>query len=191
MGSGANRSRCGRASAIASKCGRDVDVEPFGAGIARLSDGSKCVLTCTFGWCPHWDSNPDLADFKSAASANWAMGASQFRATLGRFRLVRRSPSPAVIHTGWASTGQIHVSAATDYRTTKRRIWHTDRAYPRPIAAQQALSARGATCRPSPTLASRRFQHRCSRQCRPSLRRASRPRQPPSRRSRRPPSARP
>ena len=25
--------------------------------------------------CPHWDSNPDCADFKSAASANWAMGA--------------------------------------------------------------------------------------------------------------------
>jgi integrase len=25
--------------------------------------------------CPHWDSNPDWADFKSAASANWAMGA--------------------------------------------------------------------------------------------------------------------
>ena len=26
--------------------------------------------------CPQWDSNPHCADFKSAASANWAMGAS-------------------------------------------------------------------------------------------------------------------
>ena len=25
--------------------------------------------------CPQWDSNPHLADFKSAASANWAIGA--------------------------------------------------------------------------------------------------------------------
>ena len=24
---------------------------------------------------PHWDSNPDWTDFKSAASAGWAMGA--------------------------------------------------------------------------------------------------------------------
>lgn len=30
---------------------------------------------CPFSWCPQWDSNPHLADFKSAASANWAMGA--------------------------------------------------------------------------------------------------------------------
>jgi hypothetical protein len=26
--------------------------------------------------CPQWDSNPHWADFKSAASADWAMGAS-------------------------------------------------------------------------------------------------------------------
>ena len=25
--------------------------------------------------CPHWDSNPDWTDFKSVASADWAMGA--------------------------------------------------------------------------------------------------------------------
>ena len=30
--------------------------------------------------CPQWDSNPHCADFKSAASANWAIGALQFSA---------------------------------------------------------------------------------------------------------------
>ena len=29
--------------------------------------------------CPQWDSNPHCADSKSAASANWAMGALQLR----------------------------------------------------------------------------------------------------------------
>ncbi len=30
---------------------------------------------CEMTWCPHWDSNPDCDDFKSSASAGWAMGA--------------------------------------------------------------------------------------------------------------------
>lgn len=33
------------------------------------------ILAFTTLWCPHWDSNPDCTDFKSAASAGWAMGA--------------------------------------------------------------------------------------------------------------------
>jgi hypothetical protein len=56
---------------------------------------------------------PRTSDFKSAASANWAMGASQLRATLGRFRLVRRSPSPAVIHTAVLSMASPSASATS------------------------------------------------------------------------------
>jgi hypothetical protein len=37
--------------------------------------------------CPHWDSNPDWTDFKSAASADWAMGAQ--RLNLARRRRTR------------------------------------------------------------------------------------------------------
>lgn len=45
-------------------------------------------------WCPQSDSNRHLADFKSAASANWAMGALQLRAYFAQFQ-----PFPDVLNT--------------------------------------------------------------------------------------------
>lgn len=42
-------------------------------------------------WCPQSDSNRHCADFKSAASANWAMGASQLRGYLRPFQPILAS----------------------------------------------------------------------------------------------------
>ncbi len=59
----------------------DAVANAFDAKCARTS--RKCPLT----WCPQSDSNRHLADFKSAASANWAMGASNVVSTVpGPFR---------------------------------------------------------------------------------------------------------
>lgn len=44
--------------------------------------------------CPRWDSNPDLTDFKSAASADWATGASA-ESSVTAIRLWRRCPRAA------------------------------------------------------------------------------------------------
>ena len=58
-------------------------LHPVSTGIrAQERNGGDRPITSIHAvqGCPHWDSNPDCADFKSAASANWAMGALQIRA---------------------------------------------------------------------------------------------------------------
>lgn len=45
------------------------------------SPQSRCQteVNASNGWYPQWDSNPHWIDFKSIASADWAMGAYLFR----------------------------------------------------------------------------------------------------------------
>lgn len=44
---------------------------------------------------PHWDSNPDCIDFKSTASAGWAMGG-KHEHSVAREQLTDEIVSPAV-----------------------------------------------------------------------------------------------
>lgn len=43
--------------------------------LAGELDVIVCATVADHELCPHWDSNPDCDDFKSPASADWAMGA--------------------------------------------------------------------------------------------------------------------
>ncbi len=69
------------------------DAETANSGKQSALPASLAALSL----CPQWDSNPHWADFKSAASANWAMGALQIRGYLSP-NLPSRRPAHATQH---------------------------------------------------------------------------------------------
>jgi hypothetical protein len=56
-----------------------------GAKVRQDNKGPTDTLCDQYIMCPQSDSNRHLTDFKSAASANWAMGAARSLSTLPRY----------------------------------------------------------------------------------------------------------
>src|SRR6476469_2677231 len=79
----AARAKRPRTRSLRPWCGGVVNVPlPWGGlggtaqtYVAKTCNSKALRETDTHGVCPRWDSNPQHADFKSAASANWATGA--------------------------------------------------------------------------------------------------------------------
>src|SRR5262249_35040649 len=75
-------------------------------GVAASTKLSRAQRAARASACPRWDSNPDRAGFESAASANWATGATQSVASRDRYASGGGTPAEATGSTGVARDGR-------------------------------------------------------------------------------------